>query len=177
MTKFFFLSIPRDESMASIVRKRCSGEILKTVRKFENVDYKLRKAKLDINCIIKCQRENVMLNFLKFRLANKDLRSSVTYIKCQQSLLQTETNNKKSRLKTLQTEFNRLRNDLQFSLNCNAFAHISAIFLDSNDNLLKTHDSIQEGNFNKLLTECQPKQDDEKVIFNFYNVSLTEAEK
>ena len=30
---------------------------------------------------------------------------------------------------------------------------------------------------NKLLTECKPKQDVEKIIFNFSNVSLTEAEK
>ena len=62
-------------------------------------------------------------------------------------------------------------------MNCIDFAHISAIFLSSNDNLLKTHDSIQQKKFNKLLTECKPKQDPEKVSFNFSNVSLTEAEK
>ena len=28
---------------------------------------------------------------------------------------------------------------------------------------------------NKLLTECKPKHDAEKVIFNFSNVSFTEA--
>ena len=177
---FLFLArirFPRNESIASIVRKRYSGEILKTIRKFEKVDYKFRKAKLDINFLIKCQRENVIPNFLKFRLANKDLRNSVTYIKCQQNLLQTEINNKKSRLRTLQNEFNRLHNDLQFSLDCIDFAHISAIILSSNDNPLKTHDSIQQKKFNKLLTECKPKQDAEKIIFNFSNVSITEAEK
>ena len=77
----------------------------------------------------------------------------------------------------MQNEFNRLRNQLQFSLNCIDFAHISAIFLSSNDNLLKTHDSMQQKKFNKLLTECKPKLDPEKVIFNFSNVSFTEAEK
>ena len=69
-----------------------------------------------------------------------------------------------------------MHNDLQFSLNCIDFAHISASFLSSNDNLLQYHDSIQQKKFNKLLTECQPQQDAEKVIFNFSNVSLTEAE-
>ena len=80
-------------------------------------------------------------------------------------------------MRTLQNEFNRLRSDLQFRLNCIDFAHISAIFLSSNDNLLKTHDSIQQKKFNKLLIEIKPKQDPEKVIFNFSKVSLTEAEK
>ena len=55
---FLFLArirFPRNDSIASIVRKKCSGEILKTIRKFEKVDYKLRKAKLDIDLLIKCQ--------------------------------------------------------------------------------------------------------------------------
>ena len=44
-------------------------------------------------------------------------------------------------------------------------------------NLLKTHDSIQQKKFNKLLIENRPKQDPEKLIFNFSKVSLTDAEK
>ena len=110
-------------------------------------------------------------------MANKNLQNSVTYRKCQQNLLQTEINNKKSHLRTLQNEFNRLRSDLQFRLNCIDFAHISAIFLSSNDNLLKTHDSIQQKKFNKLLIENKPKQNPENIIFNFSKMSLTEAEK
>ena len=79
-------------------------------------------------------------------------------------------------MRTLQNEFNRLRSDLQFSLNCINFAHISTIFLISNDNILKSHDPIQQKKFNKLLRECKPKQDPEK-IFNFSNVTPTELEK
>ena len=171
------MPFPKNESISSIVRKRYSGDVLKAVRKFEKIDYKLRKAKLDISFLVKCQNENIVSNFLKFRLANKNLQNSVTYRKCQQNLLQTEINNKKSHLRTLQNEFNRLRSDLQFKLNCIDFAHIPDIFLRSNDNLLKTHDSIQQKKFNRLLIESKPKQDPEKVIFNFSKVSLTEAEK
>ena len=36
---------------------------------------------------------------------------------------------------------------------------------------------IPQKKFNNILTGCKPKQDAEKVIFNFSNVSLTEAEK
>ena len=77
----------------------------------------------------------------------------------------------------MQNEFNRLRRDLQFSLNYIDFAYISVIFLSSDDNLSKSHDSIQQKKFNKLLTECKPKQDAEKVIFNFSHVSFMEVEK
>ena len=177
---FSFLArirFPKNESISSIVRKRYSGEVLKVIRKFEKVDYKLGKAKLDISFLVKCHNENIIPNFLKFRLANKILQNSVTYKKCRRSLLQTEIDNKKSHFRTLQNEFNRLRNELHFELNCIDFAHISAIFLSSNDNLLKTHDSIQQEKFSKLSIENRPKQDPEKVIFNFSKWSLTNAEK
>ena len=177
---FLFLArirFPKNESSSSIVWKRYSGEVLKPICKFEKVDYKLRKTKLDISFLVKCQNENIIPNFLKFRLANKNLQNSVTYRKCQQSLLQTEIDNKKSHLRTLQNEFNRLRIKLQFRLKCIDFAHISGIFLSSNDNLLKTHDSTQRKKFSKLLIENRPKKDPEKVIFNCSKVSLTDAKK
>ena len=89
----------RNKSVACIVRKRYSREIGNTISKFEKVDYKLRKAKFDINFIIRCQRENAIPNFPKFRLTNKDLRNSVTYIKYQHNLLQIELSNNKLRLR------------------------------------------------------------------------------
>ena len=121
--------------------------------------------------------ENVIPNFLKHRLAIKGLLNPVTYIKCQQNFLQTEVNNKKSRLRTFQNEFNRLRNDLQFSFNCIDFAHISAIFLVAMVIFQKLMIPYSRKKFNELLTECNPKQDAKKIFFNFSNVSLTEAEK
>ena len=53
--------------------------------------------------------------------------------------------------------------------------HFFHIF-SSNDNLLKTQDSILQKKINKLQNECKPKQDPEKVILNF-PVFFTEAKK
>ena len=77
----------------------------------------------------------------------------------------------------MQNEFNRLSNELQFKFDCIYFAHISAIFLSGNENLSKTHDSIQKKRFNKLLIKDRPKQDPEKVISYFSKLSVTVAEK
>ena len=82
---FLFLArirFPKNESISSIVRKRYSGEVLKAIRKFEKVDYKLRKAKLDISFLVKCQNENIIPNFLEISLANKNLQNSLTCKKC-----------------------------------------------------------------------------------------------
>ena len=78
--------------------------------------------------------------------------------KSQTEILQTEKKKKKSHLRTFQNGFNCLGDYLQFSLNCVNFAHISASFLSSNANLLKTHESIQQKTFDKLLIEWKPKK-------------------
>ena len=83
-------------------------------------------------------------------MANKDLQNFVIYIKSQQNLLQMEINNKNLCLRTLQNEFNPLRNDLQSSLNCTDFALISAIFRSSNDKLLKLMIAYNRKKFNKF---------------------------
>ena len=78
------MRFPNNESISSIVRKRYSGEVLKAIRKFEKVDYKLRKAKLDISFPVKSRNEkNIIPNFLKFSVANKNLQNSATYRKIQ----------------------------------------------------------------------------------------------
>ena len=40
-----------------------------------------------------------------------------------------------------------------------------------------THEDIQENKFNKLLKEHQLRQDPEKVIFNYSDISLSDTEK
>ena len=84
-------------------------------------------------------------------MANKDLQNFVIYIKSQQNLLQMEINNKNLCLRTLQNEFNPLRNDLQSSFNCTDFAHISAILRSSNDKLLKLMIAYNSKKFNKFF--------------------------
>ena len=47
---FIFLArirFSKNESISAIVRKIYSGQVLKAIRKFEKVEHKLRKTKLD----------------------------------------------------------------------------------------------------------------------------------
>ena len=50
-------------------------------------------------------------------------------------------------------------------------------FSERNDSSIKIHEDIQGNKFNKFLKERQPKQDHEKVIFNYSNISFSDAEK
>ena len=114
------------------------------------------------------------LLFVCFRTANKNLKDSNTYKQCQKSFLLTI---KKSHPQVLQTGFSFLRKESQSVLNSIDFAHICSLFPTGNDSSIKSHQNIRKNKFNKLLKERQPRQDPEKVIFNYSNISLSDAGK
>ena len=177
---FLFLTrirFPKTESIASIIRKRYGEKLLKEVRKFEKLDYKLRKVQLGLDFLTKYKDNDILPNFLNFQLANKKLQDSFSYKTCQQNVLLTEINLKRSRLRVLKNEFYLLHNELKSVLNCIDFVHVCSLFLSSNDVILKSHDSIQQKKFNVLFRKQQPKHDPDRVIFNYSKISLSDAEK
>ena len=83
---FLFLArvrSPKSKSIAEVIRSRYSQNTVKRVRKLQKLDYCLRKAELDLQFLCKCDDNNVVPNFLNFRLANSHLKYSSTYRLCQ----------------------------------------------------------------------------------------------
>ena len=74
---FLFLSrirFPKTESIPSIIRRRYGEKLLKEVRKFEKLDYKLWKVQLDLDFLTNCKYNDIIPNFLNFRLAIKGFK-------------------------------------------------------------------------------------------------------
>ena len=117
------------KSLSQIIRRRYGDKIIKRLRKFEKIDYRLRKAELDLEFLVKCRDNNVIPKFLNFRLANRSLRFSLTYAHCQSNLLLEEIRLKKSNVRDLKKEFGNLRSSLQQQINSIGFAHIFSIRL------------------------------------------------
>ena len=90
------LRFPQSKSLSQIIRKRYGDKIIKRLCKFEKIDYRLRKAELDLEFLVKCRDNNLISKFLNFRLANRSLRFSLTYAHCQSNLLLEEIRQKKS---------------------------------------------------------------------------------
>ena len=132
---------------------------------------------IHLDFLTNCKDNDIIPNFLNFRLANKKFQDSFSYKTCQHNLLLTEINLKRSRLRVLKNEFYLLHNKLKSVLNCIDFAHVCSLFLSNNDVILKSHDSIQQKKFNVLLRKQQPKHDPDRVIFNYSKISLSNAEK
>ena len=127
------LRFPKSKSISDIIRRRYSQSTLKRIRKFEKLDYRLRKAELDLEFLLRCRDSNVIPNFLNFRVSSHYLKASLTYRQCQLKLLQEEIRHKKSDIRVLKKEFNSSHSSLQHEISFIDFAHVSSLFLRSNN--------------------------------------------
>ena len=84
------LRFPRSQSIADVIRKRYGDKVLKNVKKFERLDYQVRKCQLDIEFVNICHKCNVIPNFLRFHVIYKTLKDSQSYSRSQQLLLNEE---------------------------------------------------------------------------------------
>ena len=99
---------------------------------------KHKKAKLDLEYLQTCKKNNVISKILGFKLANRQLPSSHAYNICQKRLLNEEMSDKHKAVRTLAFSVTSLKNELKSVLNIIDFVHIKTVFLTSNNkNILK----------------------------------------
>ena len=156
------LRFSKSKSISDILRLRFSRSTLKRIRKFEKLDYRLRKAELDLQFLLRCRDNNVIPNFLNFRVSSHYLKASLTYRQCQLKLLQEEIRHKKSDIRVLKKEFNSSHSSLQHESSFIDNAEVSSLFLRSNNRILASKSAIQ---FSVSM------HDPRKVIFNFQNLN------
>ena len=58
------LRFPHSKSLSQIIRRRYGDKIIKRLRKFEKIDYRLRKAELDLEFLVKSRDSNVVPKFV-----------------------------------------------------------------------------------------------------------------
>ena len=171
------LRFPKSKSISDIIRGRYSQSTLKRIRKFEKLDFRLRKAELDLELLLRCRDNNGIPNFLNFRVSSHYLKASLTYRQCQLKLLQEEIRHKKSDIRVLKKEFNSSHSSLQHEISFIDFAHVSSLFLRSNNRILASKSAIQQRKLSNLVKSSISIHDPNKVIFNFSKYELSDGEK
>ena len=89
------LRIPKTKSLQEVVCDRYGSDTVKLVRKMERLDFKRKKSELDLEFLLECQHQNVIPNFLYFKLANRRLQTPNEYLNRQQILLEAEITEKR----------------------------------------------------------------------------------
>ena len=114
---------------------------------------------------------------MNFCISSQSLKVSLTYRQCQLKLLQEEIPYKKSDTRILKKEFNTRLSSLQHEISFIDFAHVSSLFLRSNNRILASKSATQQKTLRKLVKSNISMQDPSQVIFNFSNYELSECEK
>ena len=115
--------------VAEVIRKRYRQKRVKKLRKLEKLDYQLRKGQSNLEFLVSCTNNSVVTKFLNFHVANKSLKSSRTYHRCQLSLLHEKNRQKKSNIRVLLKGFDFLHSTLQTEISLIDFAHVRSLFL------------------------------------------------
>ena len=95
------IRFPPGKSVATILNQRYNNGALESFRKFQRLELKLGKAKLDLDFLSTCKKRSVIPRFLWFKVANGRLRTSSAYRQSQTKLLQDEINAKHARIRIL----------------------------------------------------------------------------
>ena len=94
----FRWGFPKNKSIAEIVEKYYGKEAVKSIRKYEKLDFKRRKVEIDLSFLQACLSYDVTPKFCMFKTSNRNLRNSTTYDECQKKLLKEEIKIKEEHL-------------------------------------------------------------------------------
>ena len=170
---------PGNKSVADIIRGRYDEGTLAKIRRIEKLDFKLRKCELDVEFLQICLDNNLVPNFLKFKVTNSSLKNSKAYRDCQVKLLRQELSNKKSLRRTNLNELKRLKDEVVRVLSVVDFTHIISLFTRSNDATLSKCQEVQKKKLYNLgyFERDKETNDPEQVIHNFSSYQLSDVEK
>ena len=174
------LRFPPGVSIATILKRRYKDNgSLSAFRKFQRLDFKLRKAKLDLKFLEECKRSSVIPTFLNFKVSNRQLQDSNAYYQCQKKLLNEEINIKQSKIRVLSNEVTEISAYLSTLVSSIDFLHLRSVCDRENGCKLKHHETILKKKLFRLRKDVSKSStpDPDKVIFNYSSRQLTDTEK
>ena len=172
------LKFPSDNSIANVTRSRYNNETVKQIRRFEKLDFKIRKNEADLDFLQSCQQNNLIPKFLNFKVASSSHRLSRTYKQCQRELSKQEIKEKMSIISKQTKEFAARKKLIKNKLSIIDFAHICCLFLVGND---KKITKVKETHCKKLknlgLASLIRSHNPDKITINRSSYHLSDIEK
>ena len=66
------LKLLSEKSVAEVIRKRYNYNIVKQIRKFKKLDYKIRKNEVELEFLTSCQHNKLTPKLLNFQVASNN---------------------------------------------------------------------------------------------------------
>ena len=172
------LRFPKNVSLFKIIRERYGNEGLHEYRKFENSDFKLKKAQCDLEFLEKCQTHNLTPKFLEFKLFSRKLNDHSDYWEYQRKLLNSEIESKRDLISSCCRSLEFSTANLSKTLSFLDFNHITSVTKSWNDGKISSIIHKQNRKLQKLgLTVEYRKIPADKLIINLSNEVLSNEQK
>ncbi len=156
------------QSLRVLKRRYKENGSLDAFRKYQRLEFKLQKAKLDLTFLEDCKKNSVIPKFLNFKLANRNLQNSNAYLQCQRKLLNEEISIKHSRITVLSLEVTEALSKLTALVSTIDAIHLRSVCDRENSAKLRHHEKIQQKKLFRLCGDASKSStpDPDKVIFS-----------
>ena len=167
---------PRTRSLAEVIRNRYGNHVLKLTRRYEKLEYKIRKVSADIEFLEACVDNELCPTFLRYKMSSQRLRNSDTYTASERLFLLEEITFKTADRIRLNHELQNLGNEIQTVVSFIDWVHICNTITNGNEKMVKKVKVIQNYKLSELIgNELTHNPDD--VIRNYSSYDLSEIEK
>ena len=171
------LRFNRNRNFHDYVKEKYGGTAIRNIRKLEESEKKLAKARLDRDFLLTCKSNNCVPKFLKFKLYRKSLYNSEFYRNAIATLLDTEINFKSKRIKLLSSKTEQLNKCLKSTLSFLTFNRAKVQIQTNLESFCNQVQNTHGRKLNYLGISPYKFMTPNDVIFNFSDYKLTDKEK
>ena len=133
------LRFPPTKDFIQVLKQRYGPSSLTKFRLLEKLDFKLRKAKLDLEFLETCKRHETIPKFLFFKVYNYNVPSATFYKSFQFRLLNFEIQTKRKLVKKTEASLTSAYSDFKNSVSHLDFIILYNRLLSSNGSPYKNH--------------------------------------
>ena len=109
--------ISKPKSRSSIIRCRYGNHVLKIIRRYQKLDYFIRKLDLDIKFLNTSQKNDLCPTFIQYKISSTRLQNSNPYRQSQRLFTQEELTFKNVEQGKIILETERIESDLRMVIN------------------------------------------------------------
>lgn len=173
----FRVRLRRYTGFHALVRDRYGQDLLATCRTLEKTTKRLKKAELDLDFLLYCSLNDIVPNFVKFKLYKSSLYQTPLYAETTKKLLDMEIACKNKNVKKLSEKANNLLTSVKTSLSYVDNIVFRHLFNKNIDEYVSMVQGIHERKLCKLGINIPKFQNDNKTVFNLSNYVLSKREE
>ena len=176
------LKFLKNLSFIQVIHNQYDRAVVKLVHRFEKLEFKHRKAGLDLQFSKTCQDFKDTTKFVQFRVASDSLRQSQACQTCKNRLLLEDIRIEKENLKNLVRELATVKEQRFLKLSFLDFNHAFNLIVSSNEKSILKCRQVKQKKLRNLIPGFKPERSldyhhPEKLISNFSSHTLPDSEK